>query len=140
MPAASVTAAVTPTETGVTVAARAYSVVLVAEGGTLSARTAAGDGNPEAGSLAWDAAGLNSTGRMETVGADTWLELNLPGGGTGWVNRKYLTEFIASADFCVDGRAVSLFESLYAGRQLQRRPDPHLDRQPGPRIDRHLHP
>ncbi len=113
MPAPAATDAATPTETGVTVPARAYSVVLVAEGGTLSARTAAGDGNPEAGSLVWDAAGLNSTGVTETIGPDMWVELNLPGGGTGWVNRKYLTEYVASAEFCVDPRAVSLFESLY---------------------------
>jgi hypothetical protein len=112
-PAATDTAAATPTETGVTIPTRAYSVVLVAEGGTLSALTAPGDGNPEAGSLAWDAAGLNSTGRTETVGAGTWVELNLPGGGTGWVNRKFLTEYVLAADFCADPRPVSLFESLY---------------------------
>jgi hypothetical protein len=114
VPAASDTVAVAPTESGETVVARLYAVVLVAEGGTLSALTAAGDGNPVAASLAWDAVDLHSTGGVETVGADTWMELNLPGGGTGWVNRKYLTEAVTSAHFCVDGRVVSLFESLYA--------------------------
>jgi hypothetical protein len=103
----------TPTVSVVAVPPRVYAVVLVAEGGAINVRTAAGDGNPVAGSLAWDAAGLNATGGAENVGTEAWVELSLPGGGTGWVNRKYLTEYVTSPDFCVDGRAVSLFESLY---------------------------
>jgi hypothetical protein len=90
-----------------------YAIVLVPEGGTVKAYTAAGSGSGVAGSLAWDAVDLHSTGNVQTTGGDTWVELNLPGGGNGWVDRRYLTEYVASADFCVDGRAVSLFETLY---------------------------
>jgi hypothetical protein len=101
------------TETVETADSRPYSVVLIAEGDTLAVHAAAGSGSPLTGSLAWDAVDLASTGRIDAAGLETWLELNLPGGGTGWVNRKYLTEYVASPDFCVDGRVVSLFESLY---------------------------
>ncbi len=90
-----------------------YAVVLVPEGETIKVHTAAGSGSGVAGSLAWDAVDLHSTGNVQTTGGDTWVELNLPGGGTGWVDRRYLTEYMASADFCLDGRAVSLFETLY---------------------------
>jgi hypothetical protein len=113
MPGATDMESIAPTESGEMIPPRAYSVVLVVEGGTLSALTAAGDGNPAAGSISWDAVNLISTGGVEHVGADTWIELEIPGGGTGWVNRKNLTEYITSADFCVDGRAVTLFETLY---------------------------
>jgi hypothetical protein len=113
MPGVNDTESIPATESGETIPPRVYAVVLVAEGGTLSALTAAGDGNPVAGSISWDGVNINSTGDVENVGTDTWVELNLSGGGTGWVDRKYLTEYVASADFCVDGRAVTLFETLY---------------------------
>jgi hypothetical protein len=85
----------------------------VPEGETMKVYTAAGSGSGVAGSLAWDAVDLHSTGNVQTIGTDTWVELNLPGGGTGWLDRNHLTEYVPSADFCVDGRAVSLFETLY---------------------------
>ncbi len=103
----------TPTETATVGVTQVYAVVLVPEGGTLTARTDAGGGYPAAGSLMWDAVGLHSTGRETVVEGTLWVELSLPGGGTGWVERKALTEYVPSADFCVDGRAVSLFETLY---------------------------
>lgn len=111
--APSETLSAAPTETATVDVTGVYSVVLVAEGGTLSARTDPGDDYPVAGSLAWDASNLHSTGREVVAGTDLWVELLLPGGGTGWVNRIYLTEYVTSADFCTDGRVVSLFESLY---------------------------
>jgi len=107
-----------PTGTVAMAAARRYSVVLIAEGGTLDAHTAAGSASPLSGTLAWDAANLVSTSRIETLGPETWLELYLPGGGTGWVNRKNLTEYVTPADFCVDGRAVTLFENIYEAARL----------------------
>jgi hypothetical protein len=107
------TLAATPTETATLGVSRVYAIVLVPEGATLDARTDAGDGYPVAGTLAWDAANLHSTGRVVVDGTDLWVELSLPGGGTGWVNRKHLTEYVPSADFCADGRAVTLFENLF---------------------------
>jgi hypothetical protein len=91
---------------------RIYAVVLIPEGGTLEVRAGAGSGSRGSGSLTWDASGLGSTGRVERAGPETWVELNLPGGGTGWADRKYLTEYVAPADFCEDGRASDLFVRL----------------------------
>jgi len=113
LPTATDTVLLTPSETGTQAPLHSYAVVLVPEGGTLDVHTAAGNSSPAADTLAWDAVDLQSTGNFAAVGTDTWVELNLAGGGTGWVNRKYLTEYVASADFCVDGRAVTLFEMLY---------------------------
>ncbi len=113
MPSATETTAVTPTETGVTVAPRLYAVILVPEGGMLPAYSAPGSGSASAGALGWNAAGFISTGRVEVLGSETWLEIRTPDGGPVWVDRKFLTEYVPSADFCADGRAVSLFDTLY---------------------------
>jgi len=107
------TAVLTPTEAPTSPPpTHAYAVVLVHEGGTLEAHVSADSGSAAAGSLAWDAVDLHSTGNVEAVGADTWVELNLPGGGTGWVNRKNLTEYVASATFCGDPGPSGLFGAL----------------------------
>jgi hypothetical protein len=89
-----------------------YAVVLVPEGGSLDLHTAAGSESPSAGSLAWDAAGLVSTGNVRAVGSELWVELEMPGGGTGWVDRVNLAEYMPPADFCADSRPLALFSML----------------------------
>ncbi len=104
---------VPPTEAPTaTPATHIYAVVLIAEGGALDAHASPDGGSAVAGSLAWDAADLHDTGNTTVVGADTWVELNLPGGGTGWVNRKNLTEYVEPASFCADDAPLSLFANL----------------------------
>jgi hypothetical protein len=112
LPTATDTAVLVPTETATLALTPTYAVVLVPEGGTLEAYTSAGSGNPAAGSLVWDAVDLHSTGNVDTIGADTWVELNLAGGGTGWVDRKNLTEYVPAGAFCADARATALFAAL----------------------------
>jgi hypothetical protein len=107
------TALPAPSETAPLAPVRTYAVVLVPEGGTLEAYSAVGRGGSTAGSLAWDAVDLHSTGRVDVVGADTWVELNLPGGGTGWVDSKNLTEYVPAGAFCLDSRATALWASFY---------------------------
>jgi hypothetical protein len=88
--------------------ARIYAVVLIPEGGSLDARTGAGADNPAAGSLAWDAVGLQATGGVKNAGGVGWVELHLPGGGTGWVDRRYLTEYVPPPAFCADSAPAAL--------------------------------
>jgi hypothetical protein len=97
---------------GTEVPFRTYAVVLVAEGGVLEAHTAAGNANPIAGSVAWDALDLHATGNTASIGSESWVEITLPGGGTGWVDRKFLTEDVSSADFCAEPRVPDLFTQL----------------------------
>jgi hypothetical protein len=104
-----------PTEASTAVpAGNVYAVVLVPEGGTVDAYTGAGSDTSVAGSLAWDAVNLQSTGNVQTIGGDAWVELNLPGGGTGWVDRKNLTEYMTTGAFCADSRVTALFTSFYS--------------------------
>jgi hypothetical protein len=89
-----------------------YAVVLVTEGGTLEAHVSADGGSAAAGSLAWDAVDLHGTGNVSVIGGDAWVDLNLPGGGTGWVERKNLTEFVPSGTFCTDPVPLALFPAM----------------------------
>jgi hypothetical protein len=92
--------------------ARIYAVVQVPEGGTLNAYASAGGVGSAVGSLAWDAVDLHSTGKAASVEADVWVELNLTGGGTGWVPRKNLTEYVTSDAFCADPGPIALFPTV----------------------------
>jgi hypothetical protein len=96
-PAASVPA---ETTTAPVAPVRFYAVVLIPKGSTLKARTGPGADNPMTGSLDWDAVNLGATGNSVTVDSAQWVELQLPEGGTGWVERKFLTEYVPPADFC----------------------------------------
>jgi hypothetical protein len=59
-----------------------------------------------------DATGLASTGNLSSIGSELWVEVEMPGGGTGWVERKNLTEYVTPADFCADNRPLALFSML----------------------------
>jgi hypothetical protein len=48
------------------------------------------------------------TGPSTTADGDLWVQVQNPGGGSGWVNAKYLTEYVAPATFCADGRVNTL--------------------------------
>lgn len=91
---------------------RIYAVVLVPEGETLNAYASPGGSGSAVGSLAWDAVDLHSTGKVASVGADVWVELNLAGGGTGWIPRKNLTEYVPSDAFCADPGPIALFPTV----------------------------
>jgi hypothetical protein len=91
-----------------------YSVVLVPEGSSLAAYTAPGNTSSLAGGIPPDYSGLVPTGRVSTIGAETWVEIVLPGGGTGWVDRFNLTEYASPAEFCADARVPVLFTSFQA--------------------------
>jgi len=89
-----------------------YAVVLAHEGGTLEAHVSADSGSASAGSLAWDAVDLQGTGNVSVIGGDAWVDLNLPGGGTGWVERINLTEYVPSETFCTDPGPLALFPAM----------------------------
>jgi photosystem II stability/assembly factor-like uncharacterized protein len=89
-----------------------YAVIRVAPNDVLNIRSGAGVSYPVAGSFPPDAVNVMRTG--PTVSADnaTWVEVQNPSGGTGWVNGSYLTEYISHDAFCADTRIAVLIEQL----------------------------
>jgi hypothetical protein len=85
-----------------------YAVILVAPGDVLNIRSGPGVGNPVISSLAATNTTVMRTGPSSYVGEALWVQVQNPGEGTGWVNASFLTEYIAPAAFCADGRINTL--------------------------------
>lgn len=89
-----------------------YAVILVAENDVLNVRQAPGANQPVVATLPPTATGIRLTGQERRVTDDRWVEISLPGGGTGWVNAYYLTEQVPSSAFCADPQAAQLIVRL----------------------------
>ena len=91
-----------------------YAVIQVAPGDVLNVRAAPGAGSAIVGSFGATATDVMRTGPSSVVGSDLWVEVQNPSGGTGWVNAFYLTEYVAPATFCADGRVNTLLSNFGA--------------------------
>jgi Bacterial SH3 domain len=89
-----------------------YAVILVSEGDALNIRSGPGVNNAVVGTLEPTASGLTRTGKTTLVGNDLWVEIQNPGGGTGWVYSNFLTEEVAPSAFCSDARVNTLIQNL----------------------------
>jgi hypothetical protein len=89
-----------------------YGVILLAPGDVLNVRTGTGAGYPISGSFAPAAMNVMRTGPSAMADGDLWVQVQNPGGGTGWVNANYLTEYVAPATFCADSRVAPLLNDL----------------------------
>jgi hypothetical protein len=89
-----------------------YGVIQVAAGDALNVRSAAGTGNSVIGTFAATANNVMRTGPSTNVNNAIWVQVTSPGGGTGWVNSAYLTEYVAPAAFCADGRVTNLLANF----------------------------
>ncbi|HSJ88951.1 MAG TPA: CARDB domain-containing protein, partial [Anaerolineales bacterium] len=96
----------TPTLTG------PYAVVRVALTDVLNIRSGAGTSDPVVGSFAPDAINVMRTGPTASADNMTWVEVQNPSGGTGWVNSYYLTDYVSHDAFCADSRIPILLEQL----------------------------
>jgi hypothetical protein len=85
-----------------------YGVIRVVPGDVLNIRSAAGVGSSVIGSFAATATSVMRTGPSASVGDAQWVQVQAPGGGTGWVNAAYLTEYVIPATFCSDARVNTL--------------------------------
>ncbi len=79
-----------------------FSVVWVPENETLNIHKPAGISGAKVGELAFDQGGIELTGASSRLGSSTWMEIRMPGGGTGWVNGWNLTESVSPESFCND--------------------------------------
>jgi hypothetical protein len=52
------------------------------------------------------------TGLSSSVGGALWVQVQNPGGGNGWVNASFLTEYVAPAAFCADTRVNTLLTNF----------------------------
>ncbi len=103
----------TPTFTPTPAAAMGpYAVAGVAPNDVLNIRSGAGTGQPIVGSFPPDAVSVMRTGAAASADNATWWEVQNPGGGTGWVNSYYLTEYVSHDAFCADTRIPILIEQL----------------------------
>ncbi len=89
-----------------------YAVILVAAADVLNIRSAPGAGNPVVGTFAATATNVQRSGPSAKVGDALWVEVEKPGGGKGWVNFKYLTEYVTPAAFCADTQVNTLITNL----------------------------
>lgn len=89
-----------------------YAVILVSPTDVLNIRAAPGVESTIVGSFAATETSVMRTGPSATAEGDLWVEVQKPGGGAGWVNAYYLTEYVAPATFCADVRVNNLIASL----------------------------
>jgi hypothetical protein len=83
-----------------------YAVAAVASNDVLNIRSDAGVEFPVIGWFPPDATDIKRTGRSSKIaGGVEWVEIERLDGGTGWVNFKYLTEYVTRDSFCADLRA-----------------------------------
>jgi hypothetical protein len=104
-----------PTSSGPTVTPPSmgqYAVILLPYNGILNVQAAPGAGSTVIGSFPPDATNVIRTGPSQQLDGTTWVEVQAPEGGTGWVDAAYLTEYVTSASFCSDSRIASLIEQL----------------------------
>ena len=104
----------TPTTGGILpgVPSGPYGVILVAPGDVLNVRTGPGAGYAISGSFNATETNVMRTGPSTTAGGDLWVQVQNPGGGSGWVNAKHLTEYVAPATFCADSGVNTLLTNF----------------------------
>ena len=90
-----------------------YAVILVAPGDVLNIRSGPGASNPIVGSFASNATHVMRTGPSQQAEGAEWVEVLMPDGTSkGWVNFKYLTEYVSQDAFCADTRIAPLISQL----------------------------
>jgi len=89
-----------------------YAVIQVEPGDVLNIHSSAGVGAPIIGTFTAMANTVMRTGKSSDIGGDLWVEVQNPGGGTGWVNAAYLTEYVAPTTFCSDSHLNTLITNL----------------------------
>ena len=89
-----------------------YAVIHVPADETLNIRSGPGVENPVVGELQPDASGLKRTGKTSGLGNEMWVEIQNPGGGTGWVKSEFLTESVEPSAFCADTRVTELLRNF----------------------------
>jgi len=89
-----------------------YAVILIDPGDSLNIRSGPGAENALVGTFPAAATDVMRVGPSTTIGGDAWVVVQAPAGGKGWVNARYLTEYVPKAAFCADSRVNALLAAL----------------------------
>lgn len=111
-PAEPPTAATLPAATA-SVLRGPYAIINVNRNDSLNVRGGPGVKFPIVEELPVEANQIYSTGQVQEVAKNRWVEVKLlSGSGTGWVNAAYLTEYVDPQAFCADARVPSLLDQV----------------------------
>lgn len=77
-----------------------YAVILVSPGDVLNVRAGPGAGYRVIASFPPTFTAVIRTGPSARVDNALWVEVQTPSGGTGWVNSRYLTEYVPPSAVC----------------------------------------
>lgn len=105
-------ATITPTSVTPSTLSGPYGVVSVLPGDVLNIRAAPGADKAVVGAFPPTITNVMRTGPTTMVGDKLWLQVQNPGGGIGWVNAEYLTEYAPPSTFCGDARVQKLITNL----------------------------
>jgi hypothetical protein len=89
-----------------------YGVIRVAPGDVLNIHSTPGAGSAVNGFFSPTDNSVMRSGPSSNVGGELWVQVQNPGGNTGWVNAAFLTEYIAPITFCADVHVTTLIASL----------------------------
>jgi hypothetical protein len=89
-----------------------YTVTGIAPDGVLDIRSGAGLSYPVVGSFPANTNNIMRTTSTTAADGINWVEVQISGGGTGWVDFRKLTEYVSHEDFCADARIPAMIEQL----------------------------
>jgi hypothetical protein len=89
-----------------------YAVRLLRAEEVLNIRAAPGSDQPIVASFPANATNVMRTGPTALLGGSQWAEVLRPDGGTGWVEARYLTEYLTQEAFCADPRPQQIIAQL----------------------------
>ena len=89
------------------------AVILLEEGQSLNIHLSAGDEGKVIGTLPATAVGIRFLGGEELIGEEFWVEIQASTGEAGWVNARYLTEYVPAEVFCSDPKIQYLLDDFY---------------------------
>ena len=88
------------------------AVILLEEGNMLNIHASAGEDSAIIESLSATSVDVPRTGREELSGEELWVEVKASTGEPGWVNARYLTEYVPASTFCSDTHIRFLLDDL----------------------------
>jgi photosystem II stability/assembly factor-like uncharacterized protein len=89
-----------------------FGVVLVNPSDALNIRSGPSASYSIVGKFEYTETTVMRSGSTSGSGNNLWYQVQNPGGGTGWVNSYYLTEYIQPASFCSDTRIPLLLDRM----------------------------
>ena len=96
------TATVLPTSTPLPDFGMLLSAVFLKDDQFLDVYPEAGVKSTPVAQFAPQTMGINATGKRQFIDEKIWLEINLPQGGSGWVDGDFITPTIQTTEFCND--------------------------------------